>query len=209
MNQHLRPPPSPLKRIPWFFNGIRIISCICFWPFFRLHINGSAHLPVDAAFVLLPKHQRWVDIPLLGLASVRPLYYVAKYELFKNKISRWLIQSLGGIPLNRQRPIESRASLSATIEALRQGEGLVVFPEGTYYRDHMGPARLGLVKYLATHSDSRFIPVGIRYEEKFGPTRVWISFDRSMRPDQYSSPERFLEKAMQRIAHLSGLQPFP
>ena len=203
--QHLKRSQSPLRRKPWVFSCVRGISRIVLWPFFQLQITGKVHLPSNAAFVLLPKHQRWVDIPLLGLASPRPLYYMAKSELFKHGIGRWFIQALGGIPLNRQRPIESRSSLTAAIDALKQGEGLVVFPEGTYYWNRMGPARLGLVKYLITHGDSPFIPVGVRYENKWGPTRVRISFDRPLLPDQFSSPDRFIEKAMQRIAHLSGL----
>ena len=74
-------------------------------PFFRLDVLGLDHLPRDSAFILLCKHQRWEDIPLLGLASPRPLYFIAKYELFKSRLGSRFFGSLGGIPLNRQRPL--------------------------------------------------------------------------------------------------------
>ena len=96
-------------------------------PFFRLETDGIENLPQKSAFILLAKHQRWEDIPLLSLATPIPLYYVAKYDLFKNPISNWFLRSLGGIPLNRQRPLESRRSLQAIIGFLKKGEGVVVF----------------------------------------------------------------------------------
>lgn len=50
--------------------------------------------------------------------------YVAKHELFTNPLSNWFLGSLGGIPLNRDRPLESRRSIRAMIEFLREGEGV-------------------------------------------------------------------------------------
>ena len=68
-------------------------------------------MPEKGPFILLPKHQRWEDIPIIDLALQKPLYYIAKYELFNNVLFRWFITSAGGIPLNRERPMESRRSL--------------------------------------------------------------------------------------------------
>ena len=106
-------------------------------PFFRLEVKGAQNLPRDSAFILLVKHQRWEDIPLVSIATPRPLYYIAKYELFENTLNNWFFTAMGGIPLNRQRPLESRRFLQAAIALLKAGEGLVIFPEGTYFRNRM------------------------------------------------------------------------
>jgi 1-acyl-sn-glycerol-3-phosphate acyltransferase len=189
----------------WVFWITKAAARILLAPFFRLETDGTDTFPEEASFILLPKHQRWEDIPLLSLATPRPLYYVAKYDLFKNPFSNWFLSSLGGLPLNRQRPLESRSSLQAILECLKKGEGVVVFPEGTYYRNTMGPARVGIVKLILARFSVPFIPVGICYSRKRARTLVRINFGRAFFPDSASSASAFLDKVMKEIAALSGL----
>ena len=66
----------------------RIMAKLLLSPFFQIETGGIEHLPKKSAFILLPKHQRWEDIPLLGVVTPRPLYYIAKYELFMNPVSK-------------------------------------------------------------------------------------------------------------------------
>lgn len=174
-------------------------------PFFRMEVVGLEHLPCDSAFVLLSKHQRWEDIPLLGLAAPRPLYFIAKYELFKSVFSTWFFRSLGGIPLNRQRPLESRRSLHATIELLKKGEGFVIFPEGTYYRNKMGPGQIGMVRFVLERLKLPFIPVGIHYTSGRGRTRVRIRFGKALHAEPALPANLFVSRMMKQIATLSEL----
>jgi len=173
--------------------------------FFRLETDGMENLPRKSAFILLPKHQRWEDIPLLSLATPRPLYYVAKYDLFQNSLSNWFLRSLGGIPLNRQRPLESRQSLQAMIEFLKHGEGIVVFPEGTYYRNKMGPGHVGIVRLILFRFSLPFIPVGMNYSAKRARTLVRIKFGKAIYADPATSANSVLDNVMKEIAGLSGL----
>jgi 1-acyl-sn-glycerol-3-phosphate acyltransferase len=189
----------------WVFWITKIASRILLSPFFRLEIGGIENLPHKSAFILLPKHQRWEDIPLLSLATPRPLYYVAKYDLFKNSFSNWFLRSLGGIPLNRQRPLESRQSLQAMIEFLKKGEGVAVFPEGTYYRNKMGPGHVGIVRLILYKFPLPFIPVGMNYSGKGARTLVRIRFGKAFYLDSSVSASSFLDNMMKEIAGLSGL----
>ena len=189
----------------WFVNTTKIASRILLFSFFRLETEGTENLPQKSAFILLPKHQQWVDIPLLSLATPRPLYYVAKYDLFQNPISNWFIRSLGGIPLNRQRPLESRQSLNTVIEFLKKGEGVVVFPEGTYYRNTIGSAHSGMVRFILSRFSLPFIPVGINYLRKGARTLVRINFGNAIYVDPSTPVSPFLDTMMKEIARLSGL----
>jgi 1-acyl-sn-glycerol-3-phosphate acyltransferase len=174
--------------------------------FFRLRVEGLSHLPREEGFVLLPKHQRWEDVPLLGLAVPRPLHYVAKQELFLNPLSRWLMTSLGGIPLNRKRPLKSRRFLRVVMELLREGEGIVVFPEGTYFPEVMGSPRRGLVRMIRHRLPVPFVPVGIRYAREGRPRLVRIAFGRPIPGDPEEAEEdAFFAAIMGEIARLSGL----
>jgi 1-acyl-sn-glycerol-3-phosphate acyltransferase len=60
------------------FRIIKLLARILLKPFFRIEVSGAENLPADRAFILLAKHQRWVDIPLLGIATPRPRFYIAK-----------------------------------------------------------------------------------------------------------------------------------
>jgi len=175
-------------------------------PFFRMKKEGLSHQPDHGAFILLPKHQRWEDIPLLAVATPRRLYYVAKYELFDNSISDWFFKSVGGIPLNRQDPLKTRRYLRNMNSLLEQGEAVVVFPEGTYYRDKMGPGNVGIVRFILKRFSVPFIPVGINYTQKSLTTAVRINFGKPLHEDSGKNPETFLNRLMQEISKLSGIE---
>lgn len=190
---------------PYLLVFARVVIGLCLYPFFHLQIRGRENLPQDKAFILLPKHQRWEDIPLLGLATPNTLYYVAKHELFLNPVYKWLISALGGIPLNRKRPIESRRSLKQIIAVLKYGEGLVIFPEGTYYNGHVGPGHVGLIRMVSSRLVLPFVPVGIRYPKGGIRARVQINFGTPIYNDTSVAADKFVSRVMQEIAKLSGL----
>jgi 1-acyl-sn-glycerol-3-phosphate acyltransferase len=184
----------------------KAVSRLLLSPFFDIKTSGREHLPAEGGFVLFPKHQRWEDIPLLGLASPRPVYYVAKFELFQNPISGWFISALGGIPLNRGRPMESRTSLKGMLGYMGKGEGIVVFPEGTYYRNEMGPGRSGLIRMILSRSKVPLIPVGISYVEGVGRTTVLINFGKPLQEEVPGiGADELLDRVMGAIEELSGL----
>lgn len=184
----------------------RWIAKTTLYPFFRLNKEGLSNLPDHGAFILLPKHQRWEDIPLLGITSPRPLYYVAKHELFNNPLSRWFLRSLGGIPINRVRPLESRASIKAIMGRLREGEGVAIFPEGTYVPDEVGPARAGLMRMISSRFDVPFFPVGFFYKRSGTHIKVRIRFGKPLYKNRFPSMESFVQRVMAEIANLSDFE---
>ena len=192
-------------RKQWVFVLTRAFAKVFVSLVFRIEIQGTEHLPAKKAFVLLPKHQRWMDIPLLSLATPRPLYYVARHDLFDGPLSRWLMTSLGGIPLNRQRPVESRDSLRKILALLQHGEGVAIFPEGTYYRKKMGPGRVGVVRMVLSKARIPFIPVGIQYSHKGWRSLVRIRFGKPICAAEGVAPRVFLDHMLSKIADLSNL----
>jgi len=189
-----------------FLVDVTIFLSRCyFFPYYRLTIQGLDHLPRDRGYVLLPKHQCWQDIPLLGIAAGRPLFYMAKSELFKNPISNWYISSLGGVPLNRKNPLESRKHLRSMIQYIQDGEGVVVFPEGTYFRNKMGPGKKGLLRLIISRSPTTLIPVGIRYSGKKRATDVTIRFGSPIDMNTDKDFPDIMKTVMSDIRKLSGL----
>lgn len=188
----------------FIFRLVKIIASFVLRPFFHVHTSGLANIPEKGAFILLPKHQRWEDIPLIGISVHRPLYYVAKGELFRNTVSGWFISSLGGIPLNRERPLESRKSFRMIMENIKKGEGVVLFPEGTYYRDCMGMGHAGLIRMILSRSAVPFIPVGIRYIQRGWRTEVRMVIGEPVFRHSLKNAYEYVDRIMKDIARLSG-----
>jgi 1-acyl-sn-glycerol-3-phosphate acyltransferase len=142
---------------------------------------------------------------LIGLSVPRPLYFVAKQELFAPAAGDWFFKRLGGIPLNRQRPIESRRYLNRVVGVLERAEGLVVFPEGTYSPGTVGPAKTGVVRFVLNRLALPFIPVGIRYCPEGFRTRAEIRFGAPLQADPSEPVNVFVDRIMRHIARLSGM----
>ena len=71
---------------------------------FSLKVEGLEHLPARGPAIICPKHQRWEDIPIIGLALPPPLHYIAKVELFQYPFVRELLGAWGGVPVDRGKP---------------------------------------------------------------------------------------------------------
>lgn len=196
---------NPAGRKDRIYRSTTVLTRLILASVFRIEKKGTENLPEKKGFVLLPKHQRWHDIPLLSCVIPAPLYYVAKYELFTNPLLGLILKSLGGIPLNRDKPLESRRSLQAVIKLLSAGEGVVVFPEGTYYRKKMGPGHVGMVRLILSKVKLPFVPVGINYSHKEMRTLVRVNFGKPSYASSSDSPEGFLDSMMREIAELSEL----
>ena len=91
-----------MKRSRLVFNLTRAISSLILASRFEVQIQGLANLPEKGPAFLIPKHQQWWDVPLLGQVVPRPLYFLAKQELFRSSLGRYFISRLGGIPVDRE-----------------------------------------------------------------------------------------------------------
>ena len=193
------------KRKDWLLDGLRPVAHLILGAGFKLRVTGWEHVPATGPVLMLPKHQRWEDIPLLAMASPRPLYYLAKYELFRFDFVKRLLMCMGGIPINRQKPMESRVQLRKLSRLIGEGEGVVVFPEGTYYPHRIGPGHVGMIRFIISRFQMPVVPVGIHYQKSGARTTVRIHFGEA----QYAYPtpvtRAWVQSVMHRIALLSGL----
>ena len=92
------------------------------------------------------------------------------------------------------------------IEFLENGEGVVVFPEGTYYKNKMGPGKSGMVRLLVSRLSFPLIPVGVNYSRRDFRVLVRVRFGKPIYPDGRVAPNSILDRVMKEIALLSGLR---
>jgi 1-acyl-sn-glycerol-3-phosphate acyltransferase len=80
--------------------------------------------------VIACNHVGWADSLWMAYAVYpRQLRYMSKQELFSPSLSRWILEHVGSIPVDRVEP--SPSSIKIAVDILRQGGVILIFPSGT------------------------------------------------------------------------------
>lgn len=112
-----------------FYRYIRVIVYILLKILFHFQVRGGENLKKVKGAILAVNHSSFVDPVLAGVASPRPLYFLARKDLFRNKFFGWLIRSFHAIPFNRDFP--DTVAIRNVVQLLQNGKIVLVFPEGT------------------------------------------------------------------------------
>jgi 1-acyl-sn-glycerol-3-phosphate acyltransferase len=119
--------------------------------------EGEIPLPYGP-LVVVSNHDSLADPFFLGTALDRPLRFVAKEELWSNRVVGWLLDGLGGIRVRRGRG--DLEALAAAAEALRDGHVVAIFPQGTVLGSDERPWLRGAAR-LALATGTPLVPVRI------------------------------------------------
>lgn len=158
---------------------------------FRYRYRGTKHVPLAGPVLLASNHQSHLDPVLVGVACPRQMKAMARHTLFFWPLS-WLIRSLGAVPVNREQG--AIGGVKATLKMLKDGEAVLLFPEGTRTRDGALQFLMPGFCALARRSEATIVPVtidgGFRALPRgaFFPRRtdVTIVFSPPIRPDEYN-----------------------
>jgi 1-acyl-sn-glycerol-3-phosphate acyltransferase len=148
----------------------RGVNPIIYWtlrallvPFFLVYLRmqriGREHLPRSGPLLLASNHRSFLDPFLIGTLVRRPVYYMAKRELFEKRWQAWILNSLGAFPVDRGSG--DRDAMSTARAILERGDCVVVFPEGTRVRSAaLGDPRRGVGR-LALETGAPVAPVSV------------------------------------------------
>ena len=86
--------------------------------------------PGGPGAIITCNHIGWADSIWLAYAVYpRQLRHMSKHDLFDQPVSKWVLEQVGSIPVNRANPLPS--TIKTAVEILRNGEVLLIFPSGT------------------------------------------------------------------------------
>lgn len=192
----------------FFWSLARYISKLIF----RLKIINVDYIPEKGPFILAANHISYADPPILGSFVPREIHFMAKKELFRNKLFGALISRLNSHPVDRRG--FDRKSINHSINLLQSGEGLLVFPEGTRSKNgEFLPARPG-VGMIAKKSAVPIVPAYISGSNRLlsgfpGRVKSGVIFGRPIMPDDLAKYEdnkdgykNLAEEIMNRIKEL-------
>ncbi len=147
-----------------------IVALKSFWRYLGLqfHFEGEAHIPRKGGAILAMNHIGYLDFALIGTAALpsgRLVRFMAKKEIFDNKLAGPLMRGMHHINVDRS---SGTASFVAALRALRSGEIVGIFPEGTISRSfEIKELKTGAIR-LAMGSGVPVIPTIV-----WGSQRIW------------------------------------
>ncbi len=162
---------------PFVYWPVRIAFLIFFQLYFRMERIGRRHLPPSGPLILASNHRSFLDPFVIGTLVRRPVYYVAKEELFNRRWQAWVLNSLGAFPVRRGASDQEAMATARSI--LARGDCVVIFPEGTRVRPGpLGSPRRGVGR-LALETGARVVPVAVMGTEEV--RRGWRIRPRKVR----------------------------
>jgi 1-acyl-sn-glycerol-3-phosphate acyltransferase len=124
---------------------------------FGVRLHHADRVPSTGPVILAPNHVGWMDGPLLGIHSPRPVHALTKQEMFQGRMDQFLRKG-GQIPLDRFNP--DPLAIKTCLRVLREGGVIGIFPEGA-----RGAGELELFKggaaYLALVTGAPVVPVSL------------------------------------------------
>jgi 1-acyl-sn-glycerol-3-phosphate acyltransferase/cytidylate kinase len=151
---------------------------------FNLHYEGRKNIPKGTTVIYACNHRSNGDPPLIACGCRGKQTFMAKEELFRNKLFAWLIRSLGAFPVARGKG--DTTVIDTAVNNLNSGKNLMIFPEGTRSKDgKVGRGHTGAA-LIAARSGKPVIPVGIVFGDKLKfRTRVTIKYGEPIMPSDY------------------------
>lgn len=187
---------DPRRTLQYRFCRSVLVGVLKVW--FRPRVRGRTNVPVSGAAIIAPVHRSNIDFGFTPFVTDRKLFFMAKEELWKLKWFGRILTSWGVFPVHRSGT--DRESVRRAEQVLRDGQLLVMFPEGSRRSGADVGELMEGVAFLAARTGAPIVPIGI-----FGSDQAMPKGAKFAKPlgitvsvgDVIEIPER---KAGQRVA---------
>ena len=119
---------------------------------------GVENVPEGGALLCANHASAWDPIMVaLALPNDSRMSFMAKEELFRNGLLKWLLTKLGGFPVKRGG--NDLAAMKTSLKVLGNGDRLLVFPEGTRVEKEGDTEAKGGISVMASRTGVPIIPI--------------------------------------------------
>lgn len=154
---------------------------------YRIKVVNPENEVLDRPYIVCSNHTSLMDVVAIVIAFKGQVRFMAKKEVFKIPILSWFVKSMGAFPVDRKGG--DVAAIKKTIEMLKDGERIGIFPQGTRcpYVDPRDTEIKDGVGMIASRAEVGFLPIFVKTKKgklrMFRKTRVIIG--------EYISPEEY------------------
>ena len=155
----------------------------------RVHVSGIENLPNDKPVLLAVNHQNaFLDAVLVVYQLNRQAYFLARSDVFKNRVVGKILRKLNIVPIYRSQDgtgVKNNGEVfNWCYHTLSENKWVLIFPEGTCEpQQHMYPLKKGMARIALgavekyPDLDLQIVPVGLNYSEHMGfRSDVWIDY---------------------------------
>lgn len=181
---------------------VRKIMMLIYKIVYNLSYEGLENIPKEGGYIYASNHRSYAD-PVFITLPVKPRFaYMAKEELFhQNIFFTAIIKMMGAFPVVRGSG--DMSVIETSMEKLKSGKNLVIFPEGTRSKDgKVGRGKTG-VAMIAAMAGADVIPVGIVFEGKLKfRKKVVVKYGKPVSADKIAVGEKPAPKELRNVKQL-------
>lgn len=187
MSEQTIAPPAHARRPSWL--ALQGICDFAATVAFDLRTDGVDNVPRTGGVLLLANHQSFLDPVLIAIRLEREIAFLARSTLFRGAFGAF-ITYLNAFPVKQGKG--DVGAMKQTIELLRQGHAIVVFPEGSRTFDgRLAPLASG-ISLLIQRARVPVVPIAIegafdawpRTQKLPKPAKVRVAYGRAIQPGE-------------------------
>ena len=152
----------------------------------RMKVEGRENIPMDEPVIFCANHKSFLDPPLIKITAKRDMYFLAKIELAKNPILKflgWVFEVM--YVKNDEKDINA---IKGSLKHLKKGDCIALFPEGTRNGLAKGQKVRDGAAFFAIRGGAKVVPIGI--SGKMKPfTKLTIRYGKPLDYSSYKKAE--------------------
>jgi len=137
----------------------------------RWRVRGKENIPDQGPLLIVVNHLNLADPPIIGVSVSRKAMFLAKEELFRSRLSAYVVRNFGAFPVRRGGM--NKEAVRKAEQLLAQGMALIMFPEGRRSRGAQLESALSGAALIAARSHVPILPIGLYGTEKI-KGRTWL-----------------------------------
>lgn len=179
-----------------FYQFAKSVVSIILYPSLRIQVIGKENIPKEGGVLICSNHINNLDPPVVGITCPRPVFFMAKAELFEVPVLGNIVRKVHAFPVKRG--MSDREALRTGMKALKDGHVLGLFPEGT--RSKTGELGKGLAGagFFAMRTDAKVVPCAIIGKYKIF-RRVKVMYGKPLKFDELREKKVTAEEATEFI----------
>ena len=150
------------KLVPEFL--MRFIAWLLIHTVYRVRKEGLENVPEEGGCIIVANHVSYVDAIVIAACVHRPIRFIMDYRIFRVPLLNWVFRTMQAIPVAsaREDPALKEAAFAEAAKALRAGEVVGIFPEGSLTADgEMARFRAGIER-MVQETPVPVVPMALR-----------------------------------------------